>query len=370
MGPSARILLIEPPARTSNKFELWVGMPDADVTVVSDREAWGTDRVVVCEAGRLPVLGGAEGWAAAPAWLRGLDRIERDVDVVASHELYSFTSHQAGRLARRLDALHVVHISETMRRNPVYLVPPYAQLTRRAVRSADWFVCTTERARRHAIELGCDPDRSTVVHSGVDTVAFSPRPGGRAPARRILFVGMLRANRGADKGVLDLVAAVDRVSGSIPDVELVLVGDGHLRPHLEELAATRPHLTVSARMPRDQIPRAMQDARVLALPSKRTWKWEEQFGFVLAEAMATGLPVVATRSGSIPEIVPDWNPLVDEGDVDALAEGLGAALGPAGDGWGARNRAWATAELDLGIQAGRLRTAIGEVIEAGARARR
>ena len=357
-----RVLLVEPPARTSNKYELWVGMPGAEVTVVSDRGGWGTDRVIVRDVGRIPFLGGTEGWAAAPAWLEGLDEIDTEADVVASHELYSFTTRQAATLARRLGAIHVVHISETMTANPVYRVPPYRQLMRRAVREVDWFICTTHRARQHAIELGCDPDRCRVVHSGVDTSRFTPRPGGRAPEPRVLFVGMLRANRGADKGVRELVAAVEQVRATVPDVELELVGDGHLRPELEAIAAERSWLTVRTRVPRDEVPALLQRARVLSLPSKQTWKWEEQFGFVLAEAMASGLPVVATRSGAIPEVVPPWNPLVPEGEVGPLADGLVAALGPEGDEWGERNRAHTEANLDLRGQAKVLRAAIDDAL--------
>jgi glycosyltransferase involved in cell wall biosynthesis len=326
--------------------------------------------VIVCEARRVPFLGGSEGWAAAPAWLRGLDVLDdRQIDVVASHELYSFSTRQAASLADRHGAVHLVHVSETMVRNPVYRVPPYRQLTRRAIRRTDWLVCTTERARQHAIELGCDPARASVVHSGVDTDRFRPAPDGLASDPHILFVGMLRADRGADKGVLDLVAAVERVQQSIPEVELTLVGDGHLRPQLERMAADRPHLSVSTRIPRDEIPRCMQRARVLSLASKRTWKWEEQFGFVLAEAMATGLPVVATRSGAIPEVVPPWNPLAAEGDVDGLAAGLIAALGPEGERWGRQNRSWVEEHFDLRRQSGRLRDVIDAAIAAGRRQR-
>ena len=53
---------------------------------------------------------------------------------------------------------------------------------------------------------------------------------------------------------------------------------------------------VAGRVPRADIPSVMRSARVLVCASKRTWKWEEQFGFVLAEAMASGTPVIGAAN--------------------------------------------------------------------------
>ncbi|MFT5977530.1 MAG: glycosyltransferase involved in cell wall biosynthesis [Candidatus Azotimanducaceae bacterium] len=363
-----RVLLFEQPARTSNKYEIWAGMPETHVTIVSDRDGWGADETVVCAAVRMPFIGGFEGWTAAPALLRGLGEIDpSSYDVIASHELYSFTTAQAARFAARAGKPHVIHISETMPKNIVYRLPPYSLITKRTVRSASWFACTTERARRHAIALGCDPDRCSVVHSGVDMERFHPNPAGLVSDPELLFVGMLRANRGADKGVLDLVAAVDRLKGQGTDLRLSIAGDGHLREELEEMAATRGHLEIRGRVPRDEIAGMMRSSRVLILPSKRTWKWEEQFGFVLAEAMASGLPVVGTKSGSIPEVVAPWNPLVDEGDIAALADGIWRALGSDGDDWGDRNRQWAIDHFSLTTQAERLRDVMVSAVSSAPR---
>ena len=358
------VMLFEQPARTSNKFEMWTKVPEALVTVVSDREGWGADRTIVCEVARLPLLGGTEAWTAAPAMLRGVNQIPADdIDVVASHELYSFTTFQAARFAKQHGLPHVVHISETMPRNIVYWLPPYALIARRTVRSASWFVCTTERARQHAIALGCDGDRATVVHSGIDLARFHPAPDGPVEANEVLFVGMLRANRGADKGVRELVAAGDILAAEGLAFRIRIVGDGHLREELEMAAATRPFLEVVGRIPRDEIPALMRSSRVFVLPSKRTWKWEEQFGFVLAEAMASGIPVVSTTCGSIPEIVEPGNDLVIQGDPIALADAIRRALGPGAAERGAANRAWAEDHFDLGRQAARIRGALDSALE-------
>ena len=356
-----KILLVEPAARTSNEWELLAAMPDTRLTVVSDRSGWGADREVEVPVLRLPGLSGYEAWAAAPSWLRHLDRaVDDDIELVVSLEVYSISSLQASMLARKRGIPHAAVVFETLPDMFVYRWPPWRQIMLRLRDRIDLFLCISDKARDHLVALGCPPERCRVIQLGVDTATFHPAPElVREPI--VQFVGMLRANRGADKGVMDIVDACRTlVRGPVPDLQLRLVGKGHLREELEAIATRDPFLSVLPARPRDQIPALMQSARALVLASKRTAKWEEQFGFVLLEAMATGLPVVATRSGAIPEVVPPWNPLVPEGDVAALAAGIQLALGPDGEDWGRRNRAHVLDHLDLHLQGRQMRELLGE----------
>lgn len=357
-----QVLCCLPPARTSNEYDLLRAMPATELTVVADAERATADRTVVLPVRRLPVLGGHEGWTAAVAWLGGLSSLEGPpADVVVSLEAFSFGTAQAARLARRRGVPHAVLVFETLATMPLYRVPPWRPILRRTLRDADLFVCFSQKAADHLVAMGAPAARCEVVHPGVDTDLFRPAPALPA-APEVVFVGMLRANWGADKGVHDLVAAGERLAGEVDGFRLTMVGDGHLRPALAARAATAPWLQVPGRRPRAEIPAVLRGARVLVLPSKTTPKWEEQFGFVLVEAMASGLPVVATRSGVIPEIVPPWNPLVPEGDPAALADGIRRALGPDGDGWGRRNREHALARFDVAQQAERLRDVLAGLV--------
>src|SRR5207237_3927991 len=63
---------------------------------------------------------------------------------------------------------------------------------------------------------------------------------------------------------------------------------------------------------------------VLALPSRSTAKWKEQFGRVLVEAMACGTPPVGSSSGEIPNVIVDAGLIFQEGDIAALAASLGS----------------------------------------------
>ena len=70
------------------------------------------------------------------------------------------------------------------------------------------------------------------------------------------------------------------------------------------------------------MPRVYKEADIFVLPSKKTKTWEEQYGMVLIEAMASGLPILASKSGAIPEVVGDTAILFEEGNVEQLRSAL------------------------------------------------
>jgi glycosyltransferase involved in cell wall biosynthesis len=127
------------------------------------------------------------------------------------------------------------------------------------------------------------------------------------------------------KGLDTLVDACAVVRADRPDAELVVIGS----PVLDQERYAEEFETRVARTPgtrlltgRDDIPDAMADLDVLALPSIEP----ESYGLVLVEALASGTPVVATDHGGPPEIVaraaPGTARAVPPGDADALAAAL------------------------------------------------
>jgi glycosyltransferase involved in cell wall biosynthesis len=122
------------------------------------------------------------------------------------------------------------------------------------------------------------------------------------------------------KGVLDLVEALARMP---EHVRLRLIGAGDLRPRLLARAA---ELGVSARVEilawTGDVPGELRRLDALALPSRTTRTWKEQFGRVLPEAMSCGVPVIGSSSGEIPNVVGDAGLIVPEGDVAALASAI------------------------------------------------
>lgn len=154
---------------------------------------------------------------------------------------------------------------------------------------------------------------------GVEVNEFSP--GARARSMpTILFAGRLHA----EKGIFVLLDAFARVRPQIPNARLTIVGDGPARREIEtRVRQWGAAITLTGVVKHRAMPEIFRAADVLAMPSLTTRKWAEQVGMVALQAMACGVPIVATQSGAIPEYVPaNAGVLVPENDAPALADAL------------------------------------------------
>jgi phosphatidyl-myo-inositol dimannoside synthase len=327
-------------------------MLNARVVLIGDESRAPAPNLVRRRAWKMPYLGAPERWTAALSWFRDLKDLDLGaVDCVMSLELYNPTSIQANRLARRFGVPHVVTVAEVLVPSPLYSIPPWRQVSRKVSRSADAFLCSVDMARRSAIWRGCPPERCTVISPGVDLERFHPRAHGLAEEPVVVFVGELRE----DKGIRDVIAAAEMAREKITDLRLIVAGDGPLRDEVRTQARRRSFIDYRGRVQRDELPGVYRDARCFVLAPRTRRLWAEQFGFASVEAMASGLPVVITDSGAVPDVVPPWNPICPQGDVGALAEGLVQAVGSAGAQWGAQNRQHAHQCFDDRRQAAQLR---------------
>ena len=117
--------------------------------------------------------------------------------------------------------------------------------------------------------------------------------------QKIIYVGRLEPV----KGVEYLIMAMKLIHNEMPSVQLVLVGDGNERDRLETLSSELDiykSVEFVGKIPHEDVQAYLQDADVFVLPSL-----SEGFPNVLLEAMACGLPIVATRIGGIPDIIED-----------------------------------------------------------------
>jgi glycosyltransferase involved in cell wall biosynthesis len=196
-----------------------------------------------------------------------------------------------------------------------------AQLTgqRLAYRAAHAVVANSSAARDQLELEGVPPSRIRLIANGLDPLHFTPAPR-RATVERVVMVANLRAEKGHDT----LLGAVPRILERHPAASFTFVGEGPRREPLEVLVRAlgiggRVRFVGECRY----VAPVLHEHDLFVLPSR-----SEAFPNALIEAMATALPVVATRVGGIPEVVRDGvnGRLVPPDDSGALADAVIALM--------------------------------------------
>jgi phosphatidylinositol alpha-1,6-mannosyltransferase len=213
--------------------------------------------------------------------------------------------------------------------------------------------------QRIAEPLGPQP-RLVQLTPGVDVETFRPDVDGfsvrarhgLAGRRVIACVSRLVRRKGQDT----LLHALPMVRAAVPDVAVLLVGDGRYRAELEKLAArldVADAVVFTGGVPHSELPAHYAAADVFAMPcrTRRAGLDVEGLGIVYLEASATGLPVLAGDSGGAPDAVRDGETgyVVGGRDIHAVAErlimllrdvGLRARFGAAGRAWVEQSWRW------------------------------
>jgi colanic acid/amylovoran biosynthesis glycosyltransferase len=199
---------------------------------------------------------------------------------------------------------------------------------------SDCVLAMSEDMRRDVCALGCPEDKVVVHYYGSDTRRF------RFPERRyderdeplILSIGRLHAQKGQDL----VLRALRRLEGRGRRFRVVFVGDGPLRAELERLVAEygwedRVTLVGHVRYASEALDEHLRSADVFAHPSVTVDGLKEGIPGTIVEAMASGLPVVATWHAGIPAVIDHdrHGLLVRERDGEALAGALDALLSDA-----------------------------------------
>ncbi len=199
----------------------------------------------------------------------------------------------------------------------------YPLLRHRLARKGALFLCVSEFIRGRVLAMGFPEARTHVHYTGIDCAAIRPR----APAeeeRIVLHVARLVEMKGTEH----LLRAFAALPPRHADVCLVVIGDGPLRRPLLALARRLrlgPRVRFLGALPHHQVMDWVRRAAMLALPSVRTRTGRvEGLGMVLLEAAATGVPVIGSRVGGIPEGMVDGETglLVPERDPAALARAM------------------------------------------------
>jgi glycosyltransferase involved in cell wall biosynthesis len=237
-------------------------------------------------------------------------------DVIHAH---SFLSALPG-LGSGRPLAYTEHWSVFLPENPAELSRPMRAVARLALRRAD-VVLPVSTALEVALRALAPHARYSVVPNVVDDEVF--RPGGRRSkdgTSRLLTAGLLDSD---GKGVDVLLEAIERIDS--PRVHLDVVGDGAKRSDYERLAGRLGldgAVSFHGLRTKPELAELMRQADVFVLGSRY-----ENNPCVLIEAMACGLPVVATRVGGVPEVVDsETGIIVEPDDPEALAAGIAAAV--------------------------------------------
>jgi glycosyltransferase involved in cell wall biosynthesis len=192
---------------------------------------------------------------------------------------------------------------------------------------ADVLVALTQKTKNMLIQEGTDPQKITIIGSGIDTKRFTPGKRMKYPFMkqaktiRLLFVGRLEIY----KGIIDVIESVACLLRDPElqsnNLQLLLVGKGSQEHQIKHLI-TKYAITKRVKMKSiayDQIHKVYQEADIMVVPSCDTKTWQEQYGYMLLEGQASGLPIVTTYSGSIPEVVGNGAFLVQQHAVNELS---------------------------------------------------
>ncbi|MCE8419826.1 glycosyltransferase [Rhodovulum sulfidophilum] len=236
------------------------------------------------------------------------------------------------------------------------------------IRRARFVACISHFCRSQAMihARPADWPKLAIVHCGVEPGRYrrDPAPAtGPATARELLFVGRLAAV----KGVPLLLEAMARLGPEHPGARLTLIGDGPERARIEAEAARLglgTRVVFAGYRSQEEVAGALARSDLFVLPS-----FAEGVPVVLMEAMAAGLPVVATRIAGIPELVEDGvsGLVVDPGSATALTAAIGAVLADPETAarMGAAGRERVCAGFDARAEALRLATLFRDGAAAG-----
>jgi glycosyltransferase involved in cell wall biosynthesis len=256
-----------------------------------------------------------------------------EADIVHAEELSYWFSAEAAKRKSRHGYRLVQTVWETLPHMVTYRNRNARRYRELALAQTDLFLPATERAAAALRLEGVEEERMLVCSPGIDVDRFAAAAPDPAPSEHtILSPGRLVWEKG-HHDVLRAVAALHRGIVTLPDgavarPRLLIVGagpeEGRLRAHAAELGLG-DFLEIRS-VSYEQMPEVFASASAMVLASQSSAGgayhpfdvphafWEEQFGYVLVEAMAAGLAIVSTTNGAIPEVL-------DGTSADLLAPG-------------------------------------------------
>jgi len=257
------------------------------------------------------------------------EKLARGVDLVhAWEEPYVFAGAEVALLAPRRVPLVFSTAQNLFKNYP----PPFAQLERWVVRRSAGWIAFGETVKQNLLTRPGYAERpARYIPMGVDVELFQPDRAAGADFLRELgweeqgppVVGYL-GRFVPEKGVELLKRVLERLT---TPWRALFVGGGRLEPSLREWGQRQgDRVRVITGVPHARVPKALNAMDVLCAPSQTMPRWKEQFGRMLAEGFACGVPVLTSDSGEIPHTAGDAGRVLPEADVAAWTTALAELL--------------------------------------------
>ena len=217
------------------------------------------------------------------------------IDIVHAHTSHA---HALAVLAQRIGRRGRVVVSRR-----VYFEPRHDWLTKMKYGAPDHIVAISEKIASVLLDYGVAKDHLSVVHSGIDSRRVNVEPISREEIG-VEDAAPLIGNVAALVGHKDhhtLIDAMPHVLRALPHAKLVIAGEGPLRETIEQqIADLDLRDAIHLLGYREDVPQLLNSLDLFAMSSR-----EEGLGTTVLDAMAAGVPVVATAGGGIPEMVRD-----------------------------------------------------------------
>ncbi|MDJ0754792.1 MAG: glycosyltransferase family 4 protein [Ardenticatenaceae bacterium] len=248
-------------------------------------------------------------------------------------EPYNLASYLALRQARRQGVRALFFTWQNLYRS---YPPPFRWLENWVLAHADFAIMGNQAAVDVFTRKGYRGPHRVIPQFGVDADLFPFRgasPGQtERPDKTIGFAGRLIHGKGVDL----LLKAMAIVKNELAEEnqpfnwQAVIAGNGPALPELERLTGDLglgERVRFIGGIRSAEMPAFLQKLDLLVLPSRTLSNWQEQFGRILIEAMASGVPVLGSDSGEIPHVIGDAGLIFPEGDFEALAAQIRHVLG-------------------------------------------
>lgn len=304
------------------KMEELAALPEVDLHVAVP-PAWRDERgeqplerahVTGYQLWEVPLLfNGSFHFHLYPRLGRLLDRVRPDL-LHIDEEAYNFATGHAAWLARRRAIPFIFFTWQNLLRDyPL----PFSWIERAVYQHASYAIAGNRDATSVLREKGYTGPVAVIPQFGIDPDIFQPAQTCQDRPFTIGYAGRFVE----EKGLLVLLDAL----AAQPAWRCIMQGSGPLRGRL----VTRIHelgmddrVEIRRPAPSTEMPAFYHSIDALVLPSLTQSNWQEQFGRVLVEAMACGVPVVGSDSGEIPHVIGDAGIVVPEGDDAALHDAL------------------------------------------------